>query len=515
MPNDNSWLNQILGLVEGRPYACSLVQPGAEQRETPGIAVFHVATDGVRFEFHIDPSVDHADYQLLVKAVAEAMQEAPGLDVVVQSVNLRHTVVLTTLLGGGPHSGGPLEGLLAEPSSAPASSFGVANQPMDSVVVELLDIPGNWGDRKASYQYSSSRLPREFSDDGEHILVPTDGSFGERALSGCAISAGGWEVVIQEIPSEHRDDPRVTHWCAISRRDGGMTGTSACRFFVEELWPFLRFVFGHNVQVARMTGKSWTKLQAVRPAGVQTYGANWLLSTRLRRIDLEALFQGFHRQTAETKKHWRKVVDRYANSEEIIATLGDPETAEAVSFSGLDGLVRSIISGYTCKDQWLNSKLELKGNIRKEDGGRAGIIDAVEMVLKRELGTKNPKLTESLSRLAKLRNSTAHTDLQSDPDWLDAYHRWNESQALIEILLLSKMGLKEIPNRTEYPRFAIMGLDIYKNVREETILPRRCQSCGEWVGTLTHEECKQNLCSSCWERHNESGCRDAVYPPSQ
>ena len=92
----------------------------------------------------------------------------------------------------------------------------------------------------------------------------------------------------------------------------------------------------------------------------------------------------------------------------------------------------------------------------------------------------------------------------------NAYHRWNASQALIEILLLSKMGLKEIPNRTEYPRFAIMGLDMYKYVRGETILPHRCQSCGEWTGTLTHEECKQNLCSPCLERHNQSGCGPAL-----
>ena len=515
MPHDNDWLRQTMGITEGYPYQSALVPAGNGKRQTPGIAIFHIENGGVRLGFHIDPLVEHADYQSFLQAVAEAMQGAHGLDIVLPSVNLRHAVLVTMLPVGSPYSGGPLKGLLAEPTGVPASSFGTADHPTDSVVVELLDIPGNWGDWKSTYQYSNSRYPLEFSDDEKHILIPTDVPMGVRALSGCTINAGGWTVEIQEIPSEHRDDPRATHRCAITKSDGGMTGTSAWKFFDEELRPFLCFAFAHKVQVAQMTGVGWTKLQAVRPECVQTYGANWLLSTRPQQIDLQALFQRFHGQTAETKKHWRKVIDSYAKSEEIIATLGDPEIAEAVSFAGLDGLVRSIISGYNNKDQWLNSKLELDPKLPNKGGGRAGIIDAIEMVLKRELGTNNPKLTESLSRLAKLRNSTAHTDLQSDPDWSNAYHGWNASQALIEILLLSKMGLAGIPNRTEYPRLAIMGLDIYKNVRGETILPHRCQSCGEWTGTITHQECKQNLCSPCWQRHNHSGCTDAVYTPTQ
>ena len=514
MPNDNSWLNQILGLVEGRPYACSLVRSGAEQRETPGIAVFHVGNGEVRFECHIDASVDHADYRLLLKAAAEAMQGAQALDIVVPTVNLRHSIVLTSLPGGGPHSGGPLMGLLSEPSGMPASSFGVTDQPIDNVVVDLLDIPGDWGDWKASYQYSSSRLPRELSDDGKHILVPTDGAIGARVLSGCALSAGGWEVVIQEIPAERRDDPRVTHWCAISRSNGGMTGVSAWEFFDEELRPFLCFLFADKVQVARMMGKGWTKLQAVRREGVQTYGANWLLSTRPRAIDLQALFQRFHQQTDEVKKHWRKVIGQYAISEEIMADLGSPGAAEAMSFAGLDGLARSIISGYNDKDEWLNGKLQLDPKERKQDGSRAGIVDAIELVLRRELGTNNPHLTESLRQLARLRNATDHTDLQSDVDWSDAYYGWNASQALVEILLLSKMGLEEIPNRTEFPMVGIMGLDVHKNVRGETILPRQCQSCGAWTGTITHRECGQNLCSECWEQHNLTGCTEAAHSPA-
>ena len=137
------------------------------------------------------------------------------------------------------------------------------------------------------------------------------------------------------------------------------------------------------------------------------------------------------------------------------------------------------------------------------------------MVLNREMATESPNLGQTLAELANLRNSTMHTDLRSDPDEANAYHRWNASQALVEALLLNKMGLERIPNRTAYPTFAVMGLDVYKDVRKETILPQQCQSCGEWTGTLRHDGCNQNFCSECWEQHNQAGCAIFKYSATQ
>ena len=514
MPLDSNWLQHTTGITEGRPYQSALVAVGDGECNTPGIAVFHVKNGVVRFEFYVDRHMDPTDYLPLLEAAAASMQGTRGLEIEVPSENFRHNAVLTTLPTGLPYSGGPLKGILTEPTGVAASSFGEADRRVSSVVVELLDLPSDWGDWEMTYLHATAKSRLEFTEGETHILVPAH-TVSLRALSGCTIQAGGWMVEVQEIPSEIRDDPRVTHWCSITRSGGEMTGSAALEFFSKELFPFLCFVFGRNVQASSMTGVGWAKLRVVRPENIQTYGANWFLSTAVRRVDLQALFQVFHSQTAETKTHWRKIIDKYAESEEIIATLGNPETAETVSFAGLDGLVRSIIGGYPDKDQWLDNRLQLKGNLQKDDGGRAGIVDAIEMVLRRELGTKNPKLAESLSRLAKLRNSTSHTDLLSGPDWSDAYHRWNASQALIEILLLSKLGLQEIPNRTEYPRLGIMGLDVYKNVRGEAILPHRCQSCGDWTGTLNHDECEQILCGPCWEQHNRTGCTEAMFQPTQ
>ena len=509
MPHDSNWLPRTMRITERHPYQGALVPTGDVQHQIQGIAVFQVENGTVGFKFYVDP---FADYQAWLQAVVEGMQGASELNLTIASANFQHPVMVTSFT---PSSGeNPIKGTLAEAGKLLASSFGTPNHDVERAVVELLDLPNGWGSCQLAYQYATLECPLKFSEDEKHILIPTE-TLGLRALSGCTINAGGWTAEIREIPSEHRRDQRVTHQCIINRCNGEMTGASAWGFFEEELWPFLCFVFGHKVQVTHMTGDGWAKLRSVRPKAMQTYSENWFLIARHLSIDLQSLFQMFHSQTCETKKHWRKVIDRYAASEEIIATFGDPEIAEAVSFAGLEGLTRSTISGYSDKNQWLNSKLELEPKNPKKDGGKAGIVDAIEMVLKRELGTHNPKLAEPLGQLKNLRNSTVHTDLRSDPDWSDTYYRWKASQALIEILLLAKMGLREIPNRTEYGKFDIMGQDIYKDVRKETILPSQCQCCGEWTGTLIHDECRQNLCNSCREQHKLSGCTDATYQPAQ
>lgn len=503
MPHDSELLSRIIGINEGRPYQSALVPHENAQDKTLGITIFQVENGTVSFQFYSDQEMQLSNYRSFMQAIGEAMQGTHPLDIVVPSADLRSTILVTGL-PNVPHSGSPVSGVLADSATAPASSFGIADQPIKRVTVELLDIPERWGEPNLTYQYATSKLPLHFSEDHQYIKIPT-ATLSRRTLSGCTINAGEWIVEIQGIPSERRRNQRVTHWCTIAKIEGTMTGTSAWEFFEEELWPFLCFMFAHNVQVIHMSGAGWIKFRLVRPQAIQPIRGNWLLIAGYRSIKLETLFQKFHGQDAETKKHWRKVIDRYATSEEIIATLGDPEIAEAVSFAGLEGLTRSIISGYSDKDQWLKSNLELKRK-KRPNGEKAGVADAIEMVLNREMGAETPNLNQTLTELTNLRNSTMHTDLHSDPDQDDAYCRWNASQALIEALLLNKMGLERIPNRTAYPTFAIMGLDVYKDVRKETILPHQCQSCGKWTGTLRHDRCNQSLCTECWELHNRDGC---------
>ena len=512
MFGDNTWLLEILGLAEGHPYHSEVFLGDDERCQIAGIARFQIDNGRIRFEFFVDQT---QDYLTLMQLTAEALQGESVAYIFVPSVSWRHAIYLMNA-PSFPGDAGPLKGFLIGSDRSFATEFGDGDKPINSVTVELLDIPHDWGEWHLGYHYSVGRSPVEVTADQKHFLVPVDSQFGSRGLSGCTITAGGWKIDIHEVPFELRDNQRVTHRCFIAKSDGSMTGPSAWHFFDEELRPFLCFVFARNVQIAQITGDGWVKLGAVPPDAAKTLGENWcLLTSRYRPIDLCVLFQRFNDQSVAVKSDWRKVIDRYAASEEIIGTLGDVEIAEAVSFAAIDGLTRSIISEYSDKDQWLDNKLKLKDDLKRENGEDAGIVDAIELVLKRELGTENPNLRKMLGRLAGLRNSTVHTNLRSNPDMSKVYYRWTASQMLIEVLLLSKLGLKEIPNRTAYPRFAMMGLDIYRNARAETVLSKRCQGCGEWTGTLLHEDCGQSLCSACWQNHSLSGCPDASYPPAQ
>ena len=178
-------------------------------------------------------------------------------------------------------------------------------------------------------------------------------------------------------------------------------------------------------------------------------------------MNIESQFQNFYKLSSNIKKQWQKVINYYVISEEILETLGESTTAASVSFSALEGLTRSIISTYQDRDQWLRENLRLKSGKR--------ILDAIEMVAQRELGEHSKVFRSASQKIREVRNATMHLDLVSDEDPMNALFRWNASQALIEILLLTKMGMTEIPNRTALGTFRVMGEDMFANQRKEEL----------------------------------------------
>jgi hypothetical protein len=157
-----------------------------------------------------------------------------------------------------------------------------------------------------------------------------------------------------------------------------------------------------------------------------------------------------------------------------MGTLGEAAIAASVSFASLEGLTRSFIGTYAQKSQWLNENLSLKRG--------KGIIKAIEMVANKELGSHEKVFKQASSEIYAVRNQTMHLDLEADDNIHNAYHRWNSSQALIEILLLVKMGLTEIPNRTFHGTFKVLGQDMYEDVRKEEL---------DFGGTEAHHEAGQ------------------------
>ena len=147
---------------------------------------------------------------------------------------------------------------------------------------------------------------------------------------------------------------------------------------------------------------------------------------------------------------------------------GDTKSRKLPAFSSLEGLTKSIINTYEreIRGQWLDKDFELK-HPKDANGNRQGVKDAIELVAKRELGST--QLSVALERITKLRNTTMHLDLRAEEDLEDAYFRWQHCQALVEVIMLATLGLKEIPNRTQPGKFLVMGNDMLWRQRIEAI----------------------------------------------
>lgn len=209
----------------------------------------------------------------------------------------------------------------------------------------------------------------------------------------------------------------------------------------------------------------WVEIFGKREVSSRTLKNNWFLKYAIHSypFDIEQQFQNFCRLPSDTKKQWQKVIRHYFVREEIVGTLHDCTAAASVSFSALEGLTRSIINTYPDRDQWLKKDLSLK-----QKQGR-GILNAIEMVAEREFGKHSEVFKMASQRIREVRNSTVHLDLTSNDDRRNTFYRWNDSQALIEILLLKKLGMEKIPNRTILPTFRVNGQDMFADGRKEEL----------------------------------------------
>ena len=124
------------------------------------------------------------------------------------------------------------------------------------------------------------------------------------------------------------------------------------------------------------------------------------------------------------KRHFHKVIRKYVTSETLGHIGQGPNCWRKPRPSALqlrlEGLTRSIISTYPCRDKWLEKNLMLRRD--------KGIRDAVEMVLKKELGGLIDQDTwwkVWCLRWRVSRNATAHTDLEAEADdYTEILFRW-------------------------------------------------------------------------------------------
>ena len=448
--SETDWLQKVLSIDENTPYHGVLTTTGNHQQCIKGTTLFLMQGGELVFRFFID---DAEPWEAALKIVSASSSRTTSLELRIPSQDFAYASTITRTSGRDEW----LEGRIA------TDLFGTPDVSSNSATVWLRGIPTRWfgPENWAQYHWTTREHPRWLVN-GE-VILPASSSPGFTALGGFTLQTDSWTTILREIPAKDRTDPEVCHLCTIRPVDGPMTAELARKFIEEDLFPFLAFVFGRKIRCTQILGGPWAIVPAQQKNIPTTLNRNWFLGSRpAPSLNPSNSFQSYLNLAPEVKTHWRRVIDQYTTSEEIMGTLGETEVAASVSFSALEGLTRSFISTYEVKDEWLDKNLKLKQG--------KGIIKAVEMVAEKELGAHETVFEQASRAVYTVRNQTMHLDLKAERDGYNAYHRWNSSQTLIEILTLAKLGMREIPNRTAHGTYNILGRDMYEEVRKEELV---------------------------------------------
>ena len=428
------WLKKVLSISENTPYQGVLAIAGEDERDVKGEALFNVENGELTFRFFLD---DEEPRKAGPQAYAASNHTTTRLELRIPSLDFAYPAVVTEFPTGGVTSQGRgIRGCIA------TNFYGTSNTTSQVVSILLRGIPTGWFGTDNWTHYQGITHERIHFEDNGGAVLPDSRSLSVATLSGFTLRAGSWITTVREIPIKDRPEVEITYICTITKDDGGITNESAEEFIYDNLFPFLSFVFGRKIRYDQIMGRGWAIVPRQQTTETKTLNQNWFLKPR-GDVDLSSPFQAYCNLPPDIKSHWQRVIDQYAASEEIMGTLGEAAIAASVSFASLEGLTRSFIGTYAQKSQWLNENLSLKRG--------KGIIKAIEMVANKELGSHEKVFKQASSEIYAVRNQTMHLDLEADDNIHNAYHRWNSSQALIEILMLVKMGLTEIPNRT-FPR---------------------------------------------------------------
>ena len=491
MQKANSWLERLLHISEGTPYHSTLTVPKelrpqgqisksgkkdlAEEGSMPasgdlersGIVIFQLGNGVLTFEFFINNSVLGIEGLEAFSGSSRSEIVKSKVRLQIPSLDFNYPVMITSLPGQRLYFGSGFSSPSLLKGHIITTSFGKRDEPLDWVGIWFYGLPEGWcGNGNYGYYQGIIRNDERVSAEGDLDSIPIN-KLGCRKLSTLEFTVDGWSVSLREIPHEKRCDSDVAHFCEITREGNRAIGEIFRGFIKDNLITFLRFLFGRNIFLTQVKGMRrydivWVEIFGQPKILPRTLQNNWFFRiSRHIHIDCSLQFQYFYQLPVDIKKQWQKIIYYYILSEEIAGTLQEDTTAASVSFSALEGLTRSIISTYQDRDQWLREDLRLKKG--------KGILNAIEMVAQREFGKHSEVFAMASRQIRDVRNATMHLDLTSDENPRNAYFRWNTSQALIEILLLKKMGMTEIPNRTALGTFRVMGEDMFANQRSEEL----------------------------------------------
>ena len=484
MQNANRWLEKLLHISEGTPYHSTLIVPKELRTQAPtsesgtegltgqqslpasddlkisGITIFQLKRGILNFHFFIDNSSQYTDEFEAFAGSGKSEAIESKLTLQISGLNFNYPIKIDF------HS---QEQSLFK-GNIITTSFGKNDEHLDEVTVWFQGLPEEWyGNRGWKYRQGAIHDDEVVvAENGSEITIPSH-RLGWQKLGAFDFKVDGWSVRLREISSKIRSDSDVTHFCQITKEENIATGATFRDFIKDNLIIFLSFLFGQNIFLKQIEGRKkqdvvWVETFRKWKIFPRTLKNNWFLRYAIHgHFDIETQFQNFYNLPFHIKKQWEKIIRHYILSEEISGTLqvGGITIAVSISFSALEGLTRSIISTYPDKDQWLKEDLSLRGG--------KGILNAIKMVAERELDRNSEVFTIASQKIYAVRNATIHLDLRSEEDLRNAIYRWNSSQALIEILILKKLGMTNIPNRTGLGTFRVLGEDMFADQRNEEL----------------------------------------------
>ena len=454
---ESQWLTNITGIQEGIPYHGKLISgeeiPGDASPEDMathsmnGIAIFKMKEGWLHFDFTGDENTHYLAQLVIAKSPAPVIS--------IPAIGFTSNFVWSILPGDHCGMGGVVSG----------KDFGDESVQLDGVYIEVNNLPKEWRGTNEYWFYEGSAEFGDLHIESGHANIQNSRPDGRR-MKAVKMEVDGWQVDLWEVPPSTHNQWKTPYQCNLKRTTEPMTGADARRYIEDNLFPFLMFVFGQRIRFRAIVGYKDGAEQWAVPGGgthppAKTYQRNWFTMSKANPTDLQPLFRTFCGADPDIKNHWRKVIAQYADSEEIIGTLGRPTIAASLSFAGLEGLTRSIISMLPSKDEWLDENLSLKRG--------KGIIVAIEAAAQEYFGKNSATFKQASLKINAIRNAAFHTDLTITESEKDAHYRWQASQFLIEALLLVQLGLNAIPNRTVHHTFNVLGQDMFADVRSEEL----------------------------------------------
>ena len=455
MSNIYEDLVRIMNIATETPYLAELSGTDGDgtHHANNGAVVFSLVMGSLRYTY--TPSGNDAWFPDSVKLL-----HAPDLRLAVPSMEFDEPVH-TTLW---PNPGNPTKGVVA------LKCFGDPNADLEFVGIKFKNLPDRWSTDDDEVRVRGFRDLGSAPDENGNISLSRYGWERTPAIELEWNTGQGatWTARLSRIPPEERDSGH-NFQCRIDLDGGRLTGEMAQEFLEDNLSPFLQFTFAgrasNYVAVGYEAYNTPTWGVQIRDTAIDIPEdcptRNWFLMPHGFAVALSPHFQAFCDLDTQTKKRYQRVIEAYTYSEQVWALGGATAAAAAFSFAALDSLARVITATYADSNIWLHNNLKLKNRIN--------INQVIDLVAKRELN-EYEGFKRAAKEVAKTRHNTFHADpTKESPDPIESYHQWNNTQTMVEILMLRRLGMESIPVRAAVPTFLVEGKDMLAEQRESSI----------------------------------------------